>query len=44
MGRYSNTLKFVHKMSADIIKFVSSSVELVHLLVLLCELFNIFCV
>ena len=39
MGGLSNTLKFVHKISADIIKSVSSSVELLHLLVLLCESF-----
>ena len=30
MDRLLNTLKFVHKMSADIIKFVCSSEELVH--------------
>jgi len=39
MGGLSNTLKFVHTMSTDIIKPVSNSVELLHLLGLLCELF-----
>jgi len=39
MGGLSNTLKFVHTVSADIIKSVSSRVELLHLRVLLCELF-----